>query len=151
MLFFIGVFVSWNINKAVKGYFAFISSFRCWSCGRISLTRFFFPFLYILGGNVTSDVFLIVVCGEDIQREYAAIKFFLYTLFGSVLMLVGILGLYFTCGKTFDILLIMERAPEALDGALWWGMSAAKVIWILLFIGFLRSKSLFSFSYVVTA
>ena len=74
--------------------------------------------------------FLIGMWGGP-QREYAAIKFFLYTLFGSVLMLIGILGLYFTCGKTFDILLIMERAPDALDGVLWWGMSAAKVIWVL--------------------
>jgi NADH-quinone oxidoreductase subunit M len=88
--------------------------------------------------------FLIGMWGGP-QREYAAIKFFLYTLFGSVLILVGILGLYFTCGKTFDILLIMERASEALDGELWWGMSAAKVIWVLLFIGFAIKVPVFPF------
>ena len=60
-------------------------------------------------------------------------------------MLIGILGLYFTCGKTFDILLIMERAPEALNGVLWWGMSAAKVIWVLLFIGFAIKVPVFPF------
>ena len=57
--------------------------------------------------------FLIGMWGGP-QREYAAIKFFLYTLFGSVLMLVGILGLYFYCGKTFDILELTRTAPEAL-------------------------------------
>ena len=88
--------------------------------------------------------FLIGMWGGP-QREYAAIKFFLYTLFGSVLMLIGILGLYFTCGKTFDILLIMERAPEALNGVLWWGMSAAKVIWVLVFIGFAIKVPVFPF------
>ena len=88
--------------------------------------------------------FLIGMWGGP-QREYAAIKFFLYTLFGSVLMLVGILGLYFTCGKTFDILLLMDIAPEALKNELWWGMSAVKVIWVLLFIGFAIKVPIFPF------
>ena len=79
------------------------------------------------------------------QREYAAIKFFLYTLFGSVLMLIALLALYFACGKTFDMLLMMERAPFALDGVVWWGMSAIKVIWVLLFIGFAIKVPVFPF------
>ena len=41
--------------------------------------------------------FLIGVWGSD-RRLYAAIKFFLYTLVGSVLMLLGILALYFKAG-----------------------------------------------------
>lgn len=55
--------------------------------------------------------FLIGVWGSE-RRLYAAIKFFLYTLFGSVLMLLGILALYFLSGNpeggvgksTFDFL-----------------------------------------------
>ena len=39
--------------------------------------------------------FLIGIWGSA-NREYAAIKFFLYTLFGSVFMLLGFLALYFT-------------------------------------------------------
>ena len=39
--------------------------------------------------------FLIGIWGGP-RREYAAIKFFLYTLFGSVFMLIAILALYFT-------------------------------------------------------
>jgi NADH-quinone oxidoreductase subunit M len=70
------------------------------------------------------------------KRVYAAIKFFLFTLVGSVLMLIAILALYFTCGLTFDMIELMQTAPQALSGVLWWGMSAIKVIWILLFIGF---------------
>ncbi|GIS53926.1 hypothetical protein Ct9H90mP29_09680 [bacterium] len=74
--------------------------------------------------------FLIGMWGGP-QREYAAIKFFLYTLFGSVLILgLGILGLYFSCGKTFDILELTRVAPEALEVLKWWGMSAIKVIWV---------------------
>ena len=37
------------------------------------------------------------------MRLYAAIKFFLFTLFGSVFMLLGFLGLYLEGGRTFDI------------------------------------------------
>ncbi len=47
--------------------------------------------------------FLIGIWGSE-NRAYAAIKFFLYTLFGSVFMLVAFLALYFRSGgQTFDI------------------------------------------------
>jgi NADH-quinone oxidoreductase subunit M len=52
--------------------------------------------------------FLIGIWGSE-RREYAAIKFFLYTLFGSVFMLVAFLALYFRSGaQTFDILELTE-------------------------------------------
>jgi len=143
MLFFIGVFVSWNIKKAVKGYFALYLLLNAGVVG-VFLSLDFFLFYIFWEVMLLPMYFLIGMWGGP-QREYAAIKFFLYTLFGSVLMLIGILGLYFTCGKTFDILLIMERAPEALDGVLWWGMSAAKVIWVLVFIGFAIKVPVFPF------
>ncbi|GIS70461.1 MAG: hypothetical protein CM1200mP10_00380 [Candidatus Neomarinimicrobiota bacterium] len=60
-------------------------------------------------------------------------------------MLIALLALYFACGKTFDMLLMMERAPFALDGVVWWGMSAIKVIWVLLFIGFAIKVPVFPF------
>jgi NADH-quinone oxidoreductase subunit M len=52
---------------------------------------------------------LIGVWGNPARRVYAAVKFFLYTMFGSLLMLVAILVLYFYAGKatgtyTFDLL-----------------------------------------------
>ncbi|HWB73072.1 MAG TPA: NADH-quinone oxidoreductase subunit M [Egibacteraceae bacterium] len=52
--------------------------------------------------------FMIGVWGGP-QREYAAVKFFLYTLFGSVFMLVAFLALYFQSGeRTFDIVRLAE-------------------------------------------
>ncbi|GIS47538.1 MAG: hypothetical protein Ct9H90mP20_2080 [Candidatus Neomarinimicrobiota bacterium] len=92
--------------------------------------------------------FLIGMWGGP-QREYAAIKFFIYTFAGSGFNADCNFGLYFTCGNTFDMLLLMERAPIALNGMLWWGMSAIKVIWVLLFIG-LRSKFQCFLSYMGT-
>ena len=143
LLCFIGVFVSWNINKAVKGYFALFLLLDTGIMG-VFLSMDFFLFYIFWEVMLLPMYFLIGIWGGP-QREYAAIKFFLYTLFGSVLMLIGILGLYFTCGKTFDILELMRVAPEALNGVMWWGMSAIKVIWILLFIGFAIKVPVFPF------
>jgi NADH-quinone oxidoreductase subunit M len=57
--------------------------------------------------------FLIGIWGSA-NREYAAIKFFLYTLFGSVFMLLGFLAMYFRSDvggqHTFDILALQEFA-----------------------------------------
>jgi NADH-quinone oxidoreductase subunit M len=56
--------------------------------------------------------FLIGVWGSD-RRLYAAIKFFLYTLVGSVIMLLGILALYFKAGtSTFDIPTLLATVPQ---------------------------------------
>ena len=57
--------------------------------------------------------FLIGVWGSA-NREYAAIKFFLYTLFGSVFMLLGFLGMYFRSpgAHTFDIQKLTEFASQ---------------------------------------
>jgi NADH-quinone oxidoreductase subunit M len=52
--------------------------------------------------------FLIGIWGSA-NREYAAIKFFLYTVFGSIFMLLGFLGMYFRSDPhTFDILKLQE-------------------------------------------
>ncbi|MBA3621100.1 MAG: NADH-quinone oxidoreductase subunit M [Euzebyales bacterium] len=58
--------------------------------------------------------FMIGIWGGP-QREYAAIKFFLYTLFGSVFMLVAFLALYFAFPgqtPTFDIVVLIRNAGE---------------------------------------
>ncbi len=53
--------------------------------------------------------FLIAIWGGE-NRQYASIKFFLYTLFGSVFMLLGFLALYFQSDPhTFDMLLLQDE------------------------------------------
>ena len=140
---FIGIFVSWTITHAVKGYFSLFLLLNTGVMG-VFLALDFFLFYIFWEVMLLPMYFLIGMWGGP-QREYAAIKFFIYTLAGSVLMLIAILALYFTCGNTFDMLLLMERAPIALNGMLWWGMSAIKVIWVLLFIGFAIKVPVFPF------
>src|SRR5216110_2929835 len=58
--------------------------------------------------------FLIAVWGSA-NREYASIKFFLYTLFGSVFMLLGFLALFFKSNPhTFDIVQLSQQAAAGL-------------------------------------
>jgi NADH-quinone oxidoreductase subunit M len=57
--------------------------------------------------------FLIGIWGSS-NREYAAIKFFLYTLFGSVFMLLGFLAMFFKSNPhTFDIIQLAQNAQTA--------------------------------------
>ncbi len=59
-------------------------------------------------------MFLLIGVWGGSRREYAAIKFFLYTLVGSVAMLLAILGVYFQTG-TFGILEAAAKQPFAGD------------------------------------
>jgi NADH-quinone oxidoreductase subunit M len=71
--------------------------------------------------------FLIGVWGGP-RREYAAVKFFLYTLFGSIFMLLGFLALWINVG-TFDIIELRERGVDA-------SMLYQNLVFLGLFLGF---------------
>jgi NADH-quinone oxidoreductase subunit M len=58
-------------------------------------------------------MFLIIGVWGGQRRVYAALKFFLYTMLGSLPMLVAILALYFTGGETFDIQELSKGAYSA--------------------------------------
>ncbi len=84
--------------------------------------------------------FLIGVWGSE-RRLYAAIKFFLYTLAGSVVMLLGILAVYFNAakggtGSTFDVPTLLAAAqqfPDSLKVWLFWGFFFAFAIKVPMF------------------
>ena len=143
LLSFLAIFVSWKIERATKGYFALFLLLDAGMLGVFVALDFFL--FYVFWEIMLLPMYFLIGMWGGPQRVYAAIKFFLFTLFGSVLMLIAILALYFTCGQTFDMVTLMEVAPVALDGILWWGMSAIKVIWVLLFIGFAIKVPIFPF------
>jgi NADH-quinone oxidoreductase subunit M len=93
--------------------------------------------------------FLIGVWGGA-RREYAAIKFFLYTLAGSVLMLVAMLAFYFYAplsSRTFDIL-ELARNPEiqrVFREATFLGFPFGIAMFVLLYIGFAIKIPVFPF------
>ena len=84
---------SWSITKYVKGYCILFLLLLTGMLG-VFLALDFFLFYVFWEVMLLPMYFLIGVWGGP-RREYAAIKFFLYTLVGSVLMLVAILMLYF--------------------------------------------------------
>ena len=87
--------------------------------------------------------FLIGIWGGT-RKLYAAIKFFLYTLFGSVLMLLGILALYFANLKygtgtlTFDLTQLYAVGPKI-------PISLQSWIFLAFFIGFAIKVPMFPF------
>jgi NADH-quinone oxidoreductase subunit M len=135
LLTFLCVFASWGIKKQVKGYFALFLLLETGMMGTfISLDFFLFYVFWEL--MLLPMYFLIGIWGGP-RREYAAIKFFLYTLAGSVLMLVGMIALYFQAGHSFDLLNLMAHARDFANPALTiFGMNFAKVVFVAFFIGF---------------
>jgi NADH-quinone oxidoreductase subunit M len=71
-------------------------------------------------------MFLIIGVWGGKRRVYASFKFFLYTLLGSLLMLLAILAMYFTTG-TADIETLINTAhfPVAMQNLLWLGFFAS--------------------------
>jgi len=85
---------SWPITKHVKAYFVLFLLLETGMLG-VFVSLDFFLFYVFWEVMLLPMYFLIGIWGGP-RREYAAIKFFLYTLLGSVLMLLAILMLYFT-------------------------------------------------------
>ena len=111
------------ITTRVREYFALFLLLETGMLGVfVALDLFLFYVFWEIG--LVPMYFLIGVWGGP-RREYAAIKFFLYTLAGSVFMLLAIIGVYFSTG-TFDIIEAIARQPFA--GAL--------TLQILAFVGF---------------
>jgi len=128
LLSFLCMFASFGIEKAVKGYFALFLLLDAAMMGVfVSLDFFLFYIFWEL--MLLPMYFLIGIWGGP-RREYAAIKFFLYTLAGSVLMLLALLALYFSMTPhTFD----MTKLTAAHTA---FSHNFQIVLWIALFIGF---------------
>ncbi len=108
LLSFLAAIASFSIKERVKEYFALYLLLETGMLGVfVSLDLFlFYVFWEVM---LVPMYFLIGIWGGE-KREYAAIKFFLYTLLGSVVMLLGILALYFTSQPhTFDMLELMRQ------------------------------------------
>jgi NADH-quinone oxidoreductase subunit M len=99
-----------SIVKRVKEYFILY---------QILLTGLFGTFLaldlvvfYIFWETVLIPMFLLIGIWGGANREYAAWKFFFYTLAGSVVMLLGIIGIYLIAAPhTFNMLVLAQTAP----------------------------------------
>src|SRR4030065_529606 len=119
------VLISWEaIKTKVKEFYISILLTTSFMLGVFCSLDFFL--FYLFWEAMLIPMFLIVGVWGGPNRIYAAIKFFLYTLVGSVLMLVGIIVLYFYAGKTFNILELMTKSyPYTMQVWLFWAFFAA--------------------------
>ena len=89
----LAMLASWSITKQVKGYLVLFLILETGMLG-VFLALDFFLFYVFWEVMLLPMYFLIGIWGGP-RKEYAAIKFFLYTLVGGVLMLIAILMFYF--------------------------------------------------------
>jgi len=140
MMGFIAILSSWTaITERVKEYYIFLLVLQTGMLGAFMSLDFllFFLFWEVM---LVPMYFLIGIWGSS-NRLYSAIKFFLYTLVGSVVMLLGILALYFyshsvTGVYTFDVTAFQKLSvPFNLQ---WW-------IFLAFFLGFAIKVPMFPF------
>ncbi|MDH4161761.1 MAG: NADH-quinone oxidoreductase subunit M [Nitrospirota bacterium] len=129
------ILASWNIEKGVKGYHFLFLLLETGMMG-VFVALDFFLFFIFWEVMLLPMYFLIGIWGGP-RKEYAAIKFFIYTLVGSVLMLLVIIYAYLvSTPHTFDLTeLARNSSVLGYRAILWWG----------LFIGFAIKVPLFPF------
>ncbi len=140
LLGFIAVMSSWKaITERVKEFYIFMLVLQTGMLGAFMALDFllFFLFWEVM---LVPMYFVIGIWGGG-RRLYSAIKFFLYTLVGSVVMLLGILALYFfnhslTGQYTFDIPTYQQLAVP---------LELQKWIFLAFFLGFAVKVPMFPF------
>ncbi|MDX3916035.1 MULTISPECIES: complex I subunit 4 family protein [Olivibacter] len=147
LVMLIAVIASWKIDKQLKGFFSLLLLLNTAVMGVFVALDFFL--FYVFYEVMLLPLYFLIGIWGGVRREYAAIKFFLYTLFGSVFMLLVMVGLYFsvtdpvTGNHTFNLLHMMD-GKNYVDGALFswignyqlFGISARLLGFIILFIAF---------------
>ena len=130
-----GVLISWNIEKMTKEFYFLLILLSLGAYGFFMSLDLFLLFFF-LEVAVIPKYLLIGIWGSG-KKEYAANKLALLLMFGSALVLVGILGTYFgTDIKTFDMMSLssIHIAPDV-----------QKICFPLLFVGFGIFTALFPF------
>jgi NADH-quinone oxidoreductase subunit M len=147
----IATLASWNVVKNIKGYFALLLILNTAIIG--SFTALDFLLFYLFFEFMLLPMFFLIGIWGGLRREYASIKFFLYTLLGSIFILIAMIALYISVhdplaspGRlvhTFNIIHMSESvnfiSNSILDPNNQWivgGLSARVWVFLLLFLGF---------------
>lgn len=135
---------SWGIEKNLRGYFSLFLLLETGMLGTFCSLDFFL--FYIFWEVMLLPMYFLIGIWGGPRKEYAAIKFFLYTLFGSLLMLLAIIALYYNSAPTtlvdgtpvkhtFNMLKLASENDFSTAAPLL-GLEFSKLVFILLFIGF---------------
>lgn len=132
---------SWNIEKMTKGYMALFLFLETGILG-VFLSLDFFLFYVFFEVSLLPMYFLIGIWGGP-RKEYAAIKFFLYTLVGSIGLLIVLIGVYLFTKPvnggvgSFDLIQLPALIKAALAQPDGMPKQAASWFFVLSMIGFL--------------
>ncbi|TSJ38576.1 NADH-quinone oxidoreductase subunit M [Mucilaginibacter corticis] len=143
----IAALASWEIKSNLKGFFVLFLILDMAVMGVFCSLDFFL--FYVFYELMLLPLYFLIGMWGGARREYAAIKFFLYTLFGSVFMLLVMIGLYLsvtdpsTGNHTFNMIQMMNPANYS-TGSIFsvlshytiFGVSARTLGFIILFIAF---------------
>ena len=134
----ISVLASWNsISHRVKEFFVMLLMLEVGVIG-VFLSLDLFLFFLFWEVMLIPMAFLIGIWGHE-RRIYAAVKFVLYTMAGSILMLVGIIWLYNATG-TFDLPTIQQMIQT---GTLVLEPRAEMILFLAFFVAFAVKVPLF--------
>src|ERR1700728_601419 len=146
LLGWISILSSWTaIENRVKEYYVWFLILQTGMLG-VFMALDFFHFFVFWEAMLVPMYLLIGIWGGP-RKLYAAIKFFLYTLAGSVLMLLGILFLYFhhqhvTGTYTFALQALYETAPRIYSD---YGPQVATLLFLSFFFAFAIKVPMFPF------
>jgi len=128
---------SWSVTERVKAFHALFLLIETATLGVfLALDGFLF---YLFFDLVLIPMYFVIALWGGPRRLYAALKFFLYTLCGSVLMLLGLIGLYFAHIRqfgfpSFEIAELMKLSlPLATQQWIFWALFAGFAIKIPMF------------------
>jgi NADH-quinone oxidoreductase subunit M len=143
LLGFIAILSSWTaITDRVRQYYVFLLLLQAGMLGVFcALDMFLF---YVFWEVMLVPMYFLIGIWGSARRLYAAIKFFLYTLVGSVVMLLGILALYFQSRRIPGL-----ETTGTFDVTRWYAMSIPPDLqfWVFLafFLGFAIKVPMFPF------
>jgi NADH-quinone oxidoreductase subunit M len=111
VVLFLSVIASWGIEQHVRYYFALLLILETGVLGTFFATDLML--LYVFYEVMLIPMYVLIGLWGGGRRKYAAMKFVLYTLAGSVFILVAIIGLYFTDVRDYvDKATVEDRAAE---------------------------------------
>ena len=112
------ILASWtSINERVKEYMIAFLVLETLMIGVFCALDLVLFYLFFEGGLI--PMFLIIGVWGGSRRVYASFKFFLYTLLGSVLMLIAIMAMYWEAGTTDIPTLLAHDFPPGMQTWLW--------------------------------
>lgn len=121
LLFFLAALASKSIDNRVRDYFALFLLLEAGTIGVFAALDF--VLFYVFWEIVLLPMYFLIGIWGGARREYAAIKFFIYTLVGSVVMLVAFLAMYFNVpNPTFNLLdLAAQTQTLSVNTLTWFG------------------------------